>query len=59
MSGDTFMSGSVPHKITMYPAAVYSDKRPIILVLHGNAGLNPPFGEQIQDFADASPKRVT
>jgi len=52
MSGDTFMSGSAPHKITMYPAAVYSDKRPIILVLHGNAGLNPPFGEQIQDFAE-------
>lgn len=50
MSTDTFMSG-VPHKITMYPAAVYSDKRPIILVLHGNAGLNPPFGEQIKDFA--------
>jgi dienelactone hydrolase len=50
MSDETFMSG-VAHKIAIYPAAVYGEKRPILLVLHGNAGLNPPFGSQIHSFA--------
>jgi dienelactone hydrolase len=48
---ETFESGGKPYKITMYPDTVYGDKRPIILVLHGNGNLIEPFGHQIKDVA--------
>jgi hypothetical protein len=51
MPDATYMSGGKTFKITMYPAAVYSEKRPIILVLHGNGNLIEPFGHQIQNVA--------
>src|SRR3954447_26537547 len=51
MSDETFSSGGNPHKITIYPAPADGKKHPIVLVLHGNAGLNPPFASQIDGFA--------
>jgi carboxymethylenebutenolidase len=40
-------------KMTVYPATEHGEPRPIILVLHGTAGLAPPFGPQIQNFASS------
>jgi len=51
MSDETFTSNGNTHKITMYPAPADGKSTQIILVLHGNAGLNPPFGSQIHSFA--------
>jgi dienelactone hydrolase len=51
MSDEIFTSGGKPHKIVMYPAPADSKKHAMIVVLHGNAGLNPPFGSQIHSFA--------
>jgi dienelactone hydrolase len=51
MPDATYMSGGKTFKITMYPATIYDDKRPIILVLHGNGNLIEPFGHQIQNVA--------
>ena len=54
MSGsavETFTSAGTTYSITVYPGPTDGKRYPIVLVLHGNAGLNPPFGPQIQDFA--------
>jgi dienelactone hydrolase len=51
MSDETFTSGGNSHKITMYPAPADGKKHAMIIVVHGNAGLNPPFGAQIHHFA--------
>jgi dienelactone hydrolase len=51
MSDDTFTSGGTEYKITIYPVPADGNTHAMILVLHGNAGLNPPFGSQIQSFA--------
>ena len=53
MSDETFTSGGNPYKITIYPPPSNGKKRPMVLVLHGNAGLNPPFGSQISRFAQS------
>lgn len=52
MSGETFTSGGKPHKITIYPPPADGKKHSMVLVLHGNAGLNPPFANQIHRFAN-------
>jgi dienelactone hydrolase len=46
-----FVSGGATHKMTIYPAAPYGEKRAVLVVLHGNAGLNPPFADLIHGFA--------
>lgn len=46
-----FVSGTATHKMTIYPESPYGDKRAVLVVLHGNAGLNPPFAELIHGFA--------
>jgi dienelactone hydrolase len=51
MPDATYMSGGKTFKITIYPATVYGEKRPIILVLHGNGNLIEPFGHQIHNVA--------
>jgi dienelactone hydrolase len=51
MSNDTFASGSNLHKMTIYPAPADGKKHPMVLVVHGNAGLTPPFGDLINTFA--------
>lgn len=51
MSDETFTSGGKPHKVTIYPPPVDGKKHSMMLVLHGNAGLNPPFASQIHRFA--------
>jgi dienelactone hydrolase len=51
MADETFNSGGTPYKITIYPAPEDGKNHAMILVLHGNAGLNPPFASQIQKFA--------
>jgi dienelactone hydrolase len=51
MSDTTFTSGGKSRKITMYPPPADGKKHSMILVLHGNAGLNPPFGSQIHGFS--------
>lgn len=50
-SSQTFMSGGNTHKMTIYSAVSDTKKYPVILFLHGNFGLVPPFGDQIQSFA--------
>jgi dienelactone hydrolase len=51
-SNQTFISQGNSHKITIYSAILDNKKYPVVLFLHGNFGLVPPFGEQIQSFAE-------
>ncbi len=51
MSNDTFTSGGNSYEMTVHPAPADGKKHPMILVVHGNAGLTPPFGDQIDRFA--------
>ncbi len=51
MSNDTFTSGGNSYNMTVYPAPADGKTHPMILVVHGNAGLTPPFGDQIDGFA--------
>src|SRR5688572_8131865 len=51
VAAETFTSAGKTYNITVYPGPADGKKHPMVLVLHGNAGLNPPFGAQIQDFA--------
>jgi carboxymethylenebutenolidase len=52
ISNQTFISTGNSHKITIYSAISDTKKYPVVLFLHGNFGLFPPFGEQIQSFAE-------
>lgn len=51
MTSETFVSAKTPYKITIYPAPSDGKKYPVILLVHGNFGLGPPYGDQIQGFA--------
>ncbi len=51
MSTTTFVSGKTPYKITIYSAPADGKKYPVILLVHGNFGLGPPYGDQIRGFA--------
>ena len=51
MSNETFTSGGNSYKITIYPAPADGKKYALIVILHGNAGLSPPFGARIHSFA--------
>jgi carboxymethylenebutenolidase len=57
VSDETFSSGGSPYKMTVYPAPADGKKHSMIVVLHGNAGLNPPFGSQIHRFAETLARR--
>jgi carboxymethylenebutenolidase len=51
MLSETFTCGSSTYKITVYPAPADGEKHPMILLIHGNFGLEEPYGDQIQTFA--------
>jgi carboxymethylenebutenolidase len=51
MSNETFVNAKTTYKITIYPAPPDGKKHPVILLVHGNFGLGPPYGAQIQGFA--------
>ena len=51
MVSETYVSGGSAYKITVNPAPADGKKHPVILLVHGNFGLGPPYGEQIQSFA--------
>jgi dienelactone hydrolase len=49
---ETYPSGKHTYTIKVYPGPADGKKHPMILVVHGNAGLNLPFGPQIHRFAE-------
>jgi hypothetical protein len=51
MADETYKSGTDTYTIKVYPGPADGKKHPMILVVHGNFGLNPPFGPQIDRFA--------
>lgn len=51
MTSDTYVSAGSTYKITVNPGPPDGKKYPVILLVHGNFGLGPPYGEQIQSFA--------
>jgi len=51
MSRETFVSAKTTYKITVYPAPADGKKHPVILLVHGNFGLGPPYSDQIHGFA--------
>ncbi len=51
MPQSTFPSAGKSYKITMYPEPHRPKKHPMLLLLHGNFGLGPPYGDQIRGFA--------
>jgi dienelactone hydrolase len=51
MASETYLSGGQAYKITVNPAPSDGQKYPVILLVHGNFGLVPPYGDQIQSFA--------
>ena len=44
MADENFTSGGNAYRMTTYPAPADGKKHAMIMVVHGNAGLNPPFG---------------
>jgi carboxymethylenebutenolidase len=51
MASETYVSGETTYKITVNPGPSDGKKHPVILLVHGNFGLGPPYGQQIQSFA--------
>lgn len=49
--GDTFKVGSKEFHIHIEPAPADGKRYPTVVVVHGNFGLAPPYGAQLQDFA--------
>jgi dienelactone hydrolase len=50
MTSETFKSGGKDLKITVFPTPGDGKRHPIVLLIHGNFGLGPPYGDQIRDF---------
>lgn len=48
---ETFYVGTKPYKMFIYPGPNPTERYPVVMVLHGIFGLNPPYGPQIHDFA--------
>lgn len=51
MLNETFTSGGMPYKITVYAAPPDGKKHPVVVLLHGNFGMGAPYGDQIRSFA--------
>jgi dienelactone hydrolase len=51
MVSEPYVSGKTAYKMTVNPAPADGKKHPVIMLVHGNFGLGPPYGEQIQSFA--------
>lgn len=52
----TFSSAKVDYKITVNPARRRQEV-PVVMLIHGNFGLNPPYGDEIRNFALALSSR--
>ena len=50
MTSETFRSGGKDLKITVFPAPGDGKRHPMVLLIHGNFGLGPPYGDQIRGF---------
>lgn len=50
MNSETFKSGGKDFRITVFPAPSDGKRYPIIVLIHGNFGLGPPYGDQIRDL---------
>jgi len=50
MTSETFKSGGKNFKITVFPAPGDGKRHPVVLLVHGNFGLGPPYGNQILNF---------
>lgn len=51
MAHETFDSGGKSFNITINPGPTDGTRHPIIVFVHGNFGLGPPYGDQILGFA--------
>jgi dienelactone hydrolase len=51
MTNQTFTSAGEAYNMTINPAPTDGKKYPVIFLIHGNAGLVAPFGDQIHGFA--------
>jgi carboxymethylenebutenolidase len=51
MPDNTFTSAGTSYKIAVYPGPSGGKRFPVILFVHGNFGLGPPYGDQIHGFA--------
>jgi dienelactone hydrolase len=51
MADTTFTSAGNSYEMTVYPGPSGGKRFPMILLVHGNFGLGPPYGDQIQRFA--------
>ena len=47
----TFKSQGTDFRIEIYPGPEDGKDYPVVILLHGNAGLNPPFASQIRSLA--------
>jgi len=56
MTSETFNSGRQTLKITVCPAPADRKRHPIVLLVHGNFGLGPPYGDQIRGFGESIAK---
>lgn len=52
MALDSFISQGARFQVDVYPGPADGKKYPAVLLVHGNAGLNSPFGNQIRGFAE-------
>lgn len=51
MTNETFNSAGMTYNMTINPAPIDGRKYPVIFLIHGNAGLVAPYGDQIRGFA--------
>jgi carboxymethylenebutenolidase len=52
MIEEKYTSKGKTYTIAIHPGPADGKRHPMILVVHGNYGLNPPFGAQIHRFAE-------
>jgi dienelactone hydrolase len=52
MIAEKYSSKGKTYTIAIHPGPADGKRHPMILVVHGNFGLNPPFGAQIHRFAE-------
>ena len=52
MPAETFLSLGKHYKVFTFPSLADGKKYPAVLLVHGNAGLTAPFGDQIRGFAE-------
>jgi dienelactone hydrolase len=58
MADETYTSAKDTYTIKVYPGPADGKKHPMILVVHGNAGLNSPSVSRFTASPRSSPRRV-